>query len=167
MNLTSRFAVVALLLAAAACSGQEQSQNAVPTQSDEEAGSAFPSGTAGTLISPAGNELGSVQASEGSGGVELAIDARGIQPGVHRLRIHEVGQCQGPNFESAGPMSDGARSLANVTISSDGLLQQTVTVSGTRLADLRDSDGSALVLHMNPDDPPTENSGDRIACAVL
>ena len=37
-------------------------------------------------------------------------------------------------------------------------------------ADLRDSDGSSLILHMNPDNPPgdqTGNAGDRIACAVI
>jgi len=38
------------------------------------------------------------------------------------------------------------------------------------LADLRDADGTALVLHAKPDDnrtDPSGDSGDRIACAVI
>jgi len=43
-------------------------------------------------------------------------------------------------------------------------------LAGVTLAELRDSDGSALVVHAQPDDnktDPSGNSGDRIACAVI
>ena len=52
----------------------------------------------------------------------------------------------------------------------DGAVTQTLTVAGTTMAELRDSDGSALVIHAQPDDnktDPSGNSGDRIACAVI
>lgn len=168
MNNVLPIIALAALFLAAACS-KPQETNEVPAENGQTAQSAYPTGAAGVLISPGGNELGSVRASEGPEGMVLVIDARGLQPGTHQLQIHTVGQCQGPNFVSAGPGRAGG-TLEKVTIESDGLLNRTVTVPGVRLAEVRDADGSALVLHMNADNPPadqTGNAGDRIACAVI
>ncbi|MFP5328510.1 MAG: superoxide dismutase family protein [Alphaproteobacteria bacterium] len=168
MNSLSSIMALAPLFLAAACSQSEQ-KNEVAINNAEAEQSAYPTGAAGTLISPGGNELGSVQASDGPDGVVVVIDARGLQPGTHQLQIHTVGQCQGPNFVSAGPGQAGGV-IQNVTIESDGLLKQTVKVPGARLAQVRDADGSSLVLHMNADNPPTDpsgNAGDRIACAII
>lgn len=168
MNRLSSIMALAPLFLAAACSEPEQ-KNEVAISNAQAEQSAYPTGAAGTLISPGGNELGSVQASDGSEGMVLVIDARGLQPGTHQFQIHTVGQCQGPNFVSAGPSRGGA-AIQNVTIASDGLLKQTITVAGMHLAEVRDADGSALVLHMNADSPPANlsgNAGDRIACAVI
>lgn len=168
MNRISPIMALAPLLLAAACSESEQKNEATVENGQAEQG-AYPTGAAGTLISPGGNELGSVQASDGPDGVVLEIDARGLQPGTHQLAIHTAGQCQGPNFVSAGPSRAGG-ATQNVTIESDGLLKQTIKVAGMRLAEVRDADGSSLVLHMNADNPPADqsgNAGDRIACAVI
>lgn len=152
---------------AAAC-GQSEQENQVAADNAELAETAFPTGAAGVLISPGGNELGSVRASDGPEGAVLAIDARGLQPGTHRLRLHASGKCQGPSFDSAGARIDsGSRPLPNVTVDSDGLLRETVIVTGAMLAELRDPDGSALIVHMNPDDPAVESSADKIACAAI
>lgn len=160
---------LAAVLLVTACSQSDQQRNAAATQDQQEGDPAFPVGASGKLISPGGNELGSALASDGPGGVVVRIDARGLQPGTHGVQVHSSGKCQGPNFVSAGPRRDG-KAIPNVTIQPDGLWNQTLTIEGVKLSDLRDEDGSSLVLHLNPDSPPADqsgNAGDRIACAVI
>ena len=173
MTLTTRHLVTVLAasLLASACgdSAEEQPRNE-PASQPEATADAYPSGSAGSLVSPGGNDLGTLAVTDSAEGVSIRIDARGLQPGTHGVAIHSAGKCQGPNFTSAGERSAEAGDLPSVTIESDGLLKQTVTVPGSSLAKLRDQDGSALVLHMNPDNPPADQSGaagDRIACGVL
>lgn len=163
--------VLAASLLASACgdSAEEPRQNEATSQS-EATENPYPIGSAGSLVSPGGNDLGTLAATDTGEGVLLRIDARGLQPGTHGVQLHSAGKCQGPNFTSAGDRSAETGQLPNVTIGDDGLLKQTVTVPGATLSKLRDQDGSALVLHMNPDSPPADQSGaagDRIACAVI
>jgi Cu-Zn family superoxide dismutase len=116
--------------------------------------------------------------------VTFRLDARGVPLGLHGIHVHAVGRCQGPGFESAGPHwnPNGRRhgfnnpagphrgDLQNVTVTATGVLTESVTLAGTRLAEMADADGSALVLHAARDDfttDPSGNSGARIACAVI
>ena len=160
---------LAPLILAAACSDSDKAEKSAPTQDKEQGDPALPAGAAGILISPGGNELGTAQASDTSAGAAIRVTARGLQPGVHGLQLHSAGKCQGPNFVSSGPRL-GSRALPNITIGNDGLINQTLTIEGSTVADLRDEDGSSLVIHLNPDNPPADQSGkagDRIACAVI
>jgi Cu-Zn family superoxide dismutase len=159
---------IALPLALSACSGALE-----PT-----------GGPVYALVGPAGGALGSVRAWETPGGVTFRLDARGVPLGLHGIHVHAVGRCQGPGFESAGPHwnPNGRRhgfnnpagphrgDLQNVTVTATGVLTESVTLAGTRLAEMADADGSALVLHAARDDfttDPSGNSGARIACAVI
>lgn len=165
---TSRLILLIPALFAAACSESGEQRNTPAAQDQQQGDPAFPVGADGTLISPGGNELGTAKASDGPDGVIVEVDARGLQPGTHGVQLHSSGKCQGPNLVSAGPRVGPA--IPNVTIASDGLLKQTLTIAGTKLSELRDEDGSSLVLHMNPDQAPADqsgNAGDRIACAVI
>lgn len=131
-----------------------------------------------------GTALGSVTVEDGSGGLILRLAGSGMPAGTHGLHLHMVGKCEGPKFESAGahwnpdnkehgsenPDGPHKGDLPNVTVGADGALTQSLTVTGVNLADLQDSDGTALVVHAQPDDymtDPSGNSGDRIACAVI
>ena len=131
-----------------------------------------------------GTGLGTVAVEDSAGGLILRLAGTGMPAGTHGLHLHMVGKCEGPKFESAGahwnpdgkqhgtenPEGPHKGDLPNVTIAADGALAQTLTVAGVTLADLQDSDGSALVVHAQPDDnktDPSGNSGDRIACAVV
>ena len=97
------------------------------------------------------------------------------------MHIHQVGRCDGPGFESAGPhwnptgrqhgrlnpAGRHAGDLGNLQVLADGSVS--VEVAGPN-ASVFDADGAALVIHAQKDDErtdPSGNSGARIACAVL
>jgi Cu-Zn family superoxide dismutase len=142
------------------------------------------------LVNARGETIGSVRAWQTSGGVTFRIYATGLPHGVHGLHVHSVGRCEGPDFASAGPhwnpaarkhgMNNSAGphagDLPNVTVAANGVLGETVTLTGASLTGpapagvLLDDDGASLVLHAAADDyatDPSGNSGARIACAVI
>lgn len=131
-----------------------------------------------------GESLGTVTVADGPGGVTLQLAGISIPAGAHGLHVHMVGKCEGPKFDSAGahwnpdakqhgsanPAGAHKGDLPNATVGGDGALGQSLTLAGATMADLHDDDGSALVVHAQPDDyktDPSGNSGDRIACAVI
>jgi superoxide dismutase, Cu-Zn family len=143
------------------------------------------------LVNSAGQSIGTVRAWQTAGGVAFRLDATGLPHGVHGIHVHTVGRCDPPAFESAGahwnptsrqhgmnnPAGPHAGDLPNVTVAANGVLGETVTLSGADLTTppgvpgaLLDGDGAALVIHAAADDyvtDPSGNSGARIACAVL
>jgi Cu-Zn family superoxide dismutase len=142
----------------------------------------------GTLMTGAGQPIGTVQLEQTAGGVTVAVTASGLTPGQHGVHLHAVGQCEGAAFASAGghfnptarkhglKSADGAHAgdLPNLTAGDDGRAAFTATVAQVALTpgltNLFDADGAALVIHARADDEltdPAGNSGDRVACAVL
>ena len=136
------------------------------------------------LVNSSGQQIGTVSPSQTSGGVTLAISASGLPHGLHGVHVHGAGRCEPPKFESAGghwnpaqrhhglssPQGPHAGDLPNVSVSSSGVLTETLVLAHASFAALADEDGSALVIHAAPDDyvtDPSGNSGARIACAVL
>jgi superoxide dismutase, Cu-Zn family len=115
-----------------------------------------------------------------------------LRPGFHGLHVHETGRCETPSFASAGGHFNpsgaahgehaGDLPLAYVTRARFALSFS--TTDRFRIRDLLDPDGSAIVLHENPDnyaniptdrydpDPDattlaTGDAGARIACGVV
>jgi superoxide dismutase, Cu-Zn family len=142
------------------------------------------------LVNAAGETIGSVRAWQTAGGVTFRVEARGLPHGVHGIHVHSVGRCDPPDFASAGahwnpaarkhglanPAGPHAGDLPNVTVAANGVMGETVTLSGASLTGpgtagvLLDADGAALVIHAQADDnmtDPSGNSGARIACAVI
>ena len=143
------------------------------------------------VINASGQSIGTVRAWQTAGGTTFRIDASGLPHGVHGLHVHAVGRCDPPTFETAGPhwnptarrhgmnnpQGPHAGDLPNVTVAANGVLGETVTLSGADLTTppgvpgaLLDADGAALVIHAQADDnvtDPSGSSGPRIACAVL
>ncbi|MEB3358951.1 MAG: superoxide dismutase family protein [Synechococcales bacterium] len=108
--------------------------------------------------------------------------------GQHGFHIHEVGECNPPDFMSAGshfnptgtahgllaPDGPHAGDLPNLWIEADGSADYSVTTNLISLVpgerNIFDADGSSLVIHATGDDyitDPAGNSGDRIACGVI
>ena len=119
--------------------------------------------------------------------LRVEIDATGLAPGVYGAHIHQVGRCDAPGFESAGPHWNPAGrrhgtenpqgphlgDLPNLEVSAErrGLLIFAVEGASLQGANpLLDADGAALVIHAQADDnrtDPSGNSGARIACGVI
>jgi superoxide dismutase, Cu-Zn family len=142
------------------------------------------------IIDTAGEPVGAATFIQKRGTVRISAWAVGLTPGKHGIHIHSVGQCDPPDFLTAGahfnpytkehglknPQGPHAGDLPNLVARADGvgfLRAQTGRVSlrpgvDNSLFDL--PDGSALVIHADPDDQetdPTGASGARIACGVI
>ena len=125
--------------------------------------------------------------------VEVSVFVRGLEPNtVHGVHIHEVGNCTPPDFLGAGGhfdpgpfgMSDPDANhpfhmgdLINLEADNRGrafFIYRTsrITLSDS-LVSIFDGDGSAVIIHLNPDQGITGESGSgvsggpRIACGVI
>lgn len=192
-------AVSALALAAAACSSEPApaptaDPAATAPSPDAPSVARAPVGASQTvaLRTAEGAEAGSVRIRQGSQGLVMTVEATGLTPGWHGIHIHAVGTCEGPKFDSAGGHvhagagtavhgllnADATDSgdLPNIWAGQDGRAMAEVFTPFARLADagpgvhLLDADGSAIVVHANPDDyasQPIGGAGDRVACGVI
>lgn len=142
------------------------------------------------MIGADGADLGTVTfAQTKSGMLHLTVEMTGLEPGTRGFHIHETGDCDAAGgFESAGGHYAGGREhgvnsqagphagdLPNVHVGPDGVLKLEIFTDRLSLdADgqnpLMDADGSAVVLHADPDDytsHPAGHAGARIACGVI
>lgn len=167
---------IAVAMAAAAglagCTGMDE----VPPDPVGEARLSFANGSpagAATLLNDAR-------------GLRIVVSATGMTPGAHGFHLHATGRCEAPGFTSAGGhlnpdnrkhgtlAAGGAHlgDLPNLQIGAGGSGRATEAVPGGRsaLGAIFDEDGTAVVIHANPDDyrtDPAGNAGDRVACGVL
>ena len=129
---------------------------------------------------------------EGNGVVvQYTIQVKGLTPGRHGVHLHAVGKCD-PDFAAAGGHFDpGPASntdpdanhpfhmgdLPNIEPRADGLaVAQGVTTRVTvseGLLSVFDADGTAIIVHGNPDQGITGapksgvSGGPRVACGVF
>lgn len=140
-----------------------------------------------TLMDGSGNPTGEARLLAIGEKVELAVTAEGLTPGQHGFHLHTTGKCTLPDFKSAGghlnPSNEGhglldddgnhLGDLPNLTARANGTASMQVPVGGSRayvLENVFDADGTAVVIHADPDDGRTDPSGaagSRIACGVL
>lgn len=134
-----------------------------------------------TMMDQSGTTLGTLTLTDADGGVNIT----GVPNGEHGFHIHETGTFDAATqFKSAGghfnpdgkqhgidnPEGPHAGDLMNVTADDDGHARVDLTDADVTVENLLDADGSALVLHADPDDyktDPSGNSGDRFACGVI
>lgn len=168
LKLTTAAAAAALLLA-----------TAVQAQDQRQA-------TTVQLKGPTGADLGEVTLVEAPKGVLMRVEAKGLTHGWHGLHFHETADCSKSDFTSAGghthpapgervhgllnPKANETGDLPNLYVGSEGVGITEVFSSLTTLGALRDQDGSAVVIHAQPDDHMTQpigGAGPRVACAEI
>lgn len=138
------------------------------------------------LIGPDGKARGTVTLSEGPNGVLIRLRTANLAMGEHGFHIHQTGACA-PDFGAAGghynpdgsghglmhPDGPHAGDLPNIHADATGGAKADVFTQAVTLAEgadntLFDSDGSAIIIHENPDSYGAEaGAGGRVACGVI
>ena len=145
-----------------------------------------PAGSSISLVNDAGGNVGSALIREGEEGLLLTVEVEGLPPGWHGLHVHAVGACDdhADHFKKAGShlaeagekhgflSAEGAHKgdLPNIWVHEDGTAKVEIYAEDLDMADLKDADGSALMIHAGQDDyktDPSGSSGDRLACGVI
>ena len=140
------------------------------------------------LHNATGEAVGSATFTETPEGVAIALSVYNLPPGKHGFHLHTVGKCEPPDFKSAGahfnpygkkhglknPEGAHAGDLQNLEVGVDGTAKVEAVAKGVTLSpgahSLFQPDGTAVVIHANPDDEMTDpagNAGPRIACGVI
>lgn len=131
-----------------------------------------------------GTDVGTATAREVDGAIQVTVNGTGMPPGERGFHIHQVGACDGPDFQTAGghwnptnaqhgtdnPAGPHAGDMPNLNVAADGTATATFTLPAGSFAGLMDGDGSSIVVHEGPDDMRTDPSGDsggRIACGIF
>jgi Cu-Zn family superoxide dismutase len=173
------FGVSAVMLCALLSACRPQTQVGSP---------ASPTGRA-TVRNASGTTLGVLLLEPTSSGVHITGTLTGLSTGVHGIHLHGVGKCDPSDFSTAGahfnpaakhhglenPAGPHAGDLQNITVNPNGeavvdLTTARVALSATAPNGVFDADGTAVVIHVGPDDQRTDpagNSGARIACGVV
>lgn len=137
-----------------------------------------------TMLSPDGEELGSVTLTQYAAGVLLETDVQGLEPGPHGFHIHEKGSCEdgfkaaGGHFNPGGhkhgytSKNQHAGDMPNLIVSEEGTVQDETLNRMVSLTDgptsLFDQDGSAIIIHENADSYEEDpGAGGRVACGVI
>ena len=140
------------------------------------------------LLNAQGEKVGSGTLVQQPAGVRISLQVRNLTPGPHGFHIHAIGKCDPPDFTSAGghfnpegkkhglknPAGPHAGDLPNIVVKPDGTAVADVVAStitfGPGNRSLSGPQGTALVIHANPDDEltdPAGGAGPRIACGVI
>jgi superoxide dismutase, Cu-Zn family len=142
-----------------------------------------------TLINGEGAKVGKVTLHQRRGKVTVAGRVRGMTPGFHGFHIHSVGQCVPPFTSAGGHFNPDGKThnshdgdLPSLLVNEDGTASAAFETDRFRIDQLRDSDGSAVMVHSGPDNfanipqrygtPDQEtldtgDSGTRVACGVV
>ena len=133
-----------------------------------------------------------VESQQGTGKVvNITLTVTGLKPGLHGVHLHAVGKCT-PDFAAAGGHFDpGPASnpdpdanhpyhmgdLPQISAPASGRATMKATTTRVTLSEgplsLFDADGSAIIIHGNPDQGITGepksgvSGGPRIACGVI
>ena len=147
------------------------------------------------IINNQGKTIGRMAIRPAGDSVLFEIKIRSLPPGKHGMHLHAVGDCSDvARFKLSGghvvsgrgrqhgfmnPRGPHAGDLPNLIITASGITASGVAGGGAAhieiyssvsFAALLDEDGSALVIHAQPDDhrsQPIGGAGARIACAEI
>ncbi len=152
-----------------------------------------PTQAAATLIDRNRETVGEARFQQGAAGVLITIEMDGLPEsatGWHGAHLHMIGDCSNDDFTSSGghinpsnkahgllnPDGPDNADLPNLYVHEDGTMRAQVFTARVSLdgragvPTLFDDDGSALVVHDNPDDhmsQPIGGAGARHVCGVI
>ena len=133
-----------------------------------------------------------VESQQGNGKiVNVTVTVSGLKPGNHGFHLHAVGKCA-PDFAAAGGHFDPGPAgnpdpdanhpfhsgdVPQLTAGANGKATMKFATTRVTLSDgplsLFDADGSAIIVHANPDQGTTGeprsgvSGGPRVACGVI
>lgn len=141
------------------------------------------------LINQKGEKIGTAEFLQTNSGVLIKLRAGGLPPNSElALHIHEVGECNPPDFMSAkghfnpykkkhgllNPDGPHAGDMPNVFTDSNGnlrvdVLNTFITLKPNKENSLLREGGTALMIHHRDDykTDPAGDAGPRIACGVI
>lgn len=147
--------------------------------------------TTAVVYDVAGDQIGVVTFTHQDGKMVVHAQLSALTEGFHGFHVHAVGECSG-NFTSAGSHLDPSGShhhaghygdMPALLANADGRAELLFVSDRLTMADLLDADGSAVIVHADPDnyghiptryapepDATTLGTGDagpRIACGVI
>lgn len=133
--------------------------------------------------------VGSAVFDEGEDGVTLTLNLEGLPAGEYGMHIHEAGMATPPTFEDAEghfnptdadhgfDAEDGHHlgDLPNLVVPENGIVSETIEIPGVTLLPGEDNtlateEGTALIIHTEPDDyetQPTGDAGERMVGGVI
>ncbi len=134
-----------------------------------------------------GEEMGEVIFTQTEEGVLVEGLLESLEPGPKGFHVHEHGQCDPPDFESAGghfnpeghphggpddpPGERHAGDFGNIEFDDDGAAEFSFVDDMITLGDgTNDVAGKALIVHYQEDDEETQPTGDagpRAACGII
>jgi superoxide dismutase, Cu-Zn family len=166
----------------------------------QAAGTPAPQGGAGTAVRAQAAIKGEgisgkadfVERTMGTGKiVDITVTATGLKPGLHGVHLHAIGKCE-PDFAAAGGHFDPGPAgnmdpdanhpfhlgdVPNLEVAANGSGTMKISTSRVTLSEgplsLFDADGSAIIIHANPDQGTTGapksgvSGGPRAACGVI
>ena len=173
--LTAATALVAL----ASCSTGNTSKDNMPVQQNI---------ARANLLAVDGTKHGVAIIAEGDDKLLLDVEGISLTPGKHGAHIHMTGNCDAPDFKSAGghwnptqkehgtenPAGHHMGDFLNLEVTSEGKGVLTAEIPGGTLKSgpnaLLDADGAAFIIHEGEDDmksDPAGDAGSRVACGVF
>ncbi|MBI5668219.1 MAG: superoxide dismutase family protein [Chloroflexi bacterium] len=177
---------------AEATAGAETTTGAEATA--EATTSAVMSGGQADILDVNGNTIGQmILVDAGNGKTVIQIQVTNLPPGWHGFHLHETGTCDAagdqPFASAGGHWTMGGEAHPNHTgdmppllTGQDGTARLAFETDRFTIGDLFDADGTAVVIHANPDNlahiperygTPDEETldacdgGDRLACGVV
>jgi len=133
-----------------------------------------------------------VETQQGNGKlVTITVAVSGLKEGAHGVHLHAVGKCEAPFTSAGGHFDPGPAGnmdpdanhpyhmgdIPQLTVGANGKGTMKIATTRVTLSDgpltLFDSDGSAIIIHANPDQGITGeprsgvSGGPRIACGVI
>src|SRR5215210_8296709 len=123
--------------------------------------------------------------------VEITVSVSGLTPGRHGVHLHAIGKCE-PDFTAAGGHFDPGPAgntdpdanhpfhmgdIPNLEVGANGTGEMKIATTRVSLSpgplSLFDADGTAIIVHGNPDQGTTGepksgvSGGPRVACGVV